>query len=240
MFRLSDSILDLSVPAKSGLLRQPEHLLLSQPSGNAFDIERPKYQIISVKTALEFHWNGYHVSEKMDGCWHEMRIGSSVIVGEMMADGTFCAFNLLVFNGKDIRKLPTSERLELLASHFPNLQRPAEPIEGESAADFLNRVLARGGEGIVAVALNCPFGVKTFKVKRNETFDCVVTEKHHQKKSLHLSLNGEDVGWCACRARGELRKISVGSVVEVSCMKRFSSGRFREPVFIRPRPDKSF
>lgn len=200
------------------------------------EIIRPKYGVVTVATALEFDWAGYHVSEKMDGVWHELVIGDSVIVGELMADDRFFAFDIAVFDGVDIRLRPTVERLAIL-NRF-NLLRPSMPQPGESPAEFLQRILKAGGEGIVAKVLDCPFGVKTYKVKRCETFDCVVTEKHTTKKSLRLSLDGQDVGRCGCVK--EFRRVKIGDVVEIACMQRHRSGRLRDPRFIRLRPDKSF
>ena len=194
-------------------------------------IPRPKYGVTSIDAALEFHWQGYHISEKMDGCWHELSIGESVIVGEMMPDGRFFAFDIPIYQGQDIRKKKTSERLNILDGF--NLLRPATPETGETPAQFIKRIIDAGGEGIVAKALDCPFGAKTFKVKRVETHDCNVVERHATKRSVRLELDGEDVGWCKVGSR-----VHIGDIIEVKCMKRTASGKLREPIFIRSRPDK--
>jgi len=200
-------------------------------------IMRPEYAVLDLPAALAGDWSGYHVSEKMDGRWHELAIGANRIVGELMPDGTFFAFDIPIFDGRDIRQRPKAERLEILDTF--KLRRPPAPMPGESAEDFIRRTLAGGGEGAVISNLESPWGCDIWKAKRVQTFDCVVTDLHPDKLSLHLALAGEDVGWCPCLRQSAFDAIRRGDVVEVAAYGRHASGKFREPRFIRVRHDKS-
>lgn len=198
-------------------------------------IKRPAYGSMSVAAALDHDWSGYHVSEKMDGVWHELAIGNSVVVGELMRDDSFYAFDLPFFAGHDIRRQPKSERMAILDTF--KLRRPSIPATGESPAAFLQRVLARGGEGIVAAVLDGPFGYDMCKIKRQATFDCMVAAKG--RGNMILTMNGEAAGCCALLG-ASYDAVRVGDVVEIAAFARLASGKFREPRFLRSRPDKSF
>jgi len=216
----------------------PEHQNGSRPRGrsamNSFTIARPQYGSLPVAAALDYDWTGYDLTEKLDGRWHELRIGGSVVVGELMPDGRFFAFDLPIHAGTDLRRAPRHERMARLDT-FP-LLRPAAPQPGESPAHFLQRILAAGGEGIVAALADGPFGYDVCKVKRAETFDCRVVEKFSQ--SIALELDGQSAGRCAVLGP-EFAQIQPGDVVEIAAFSRTARGKFREPRFLRRRPDKA-
>lgn len=195
-------------------------------------IKRPAYGSLKVEAALDHDWTGYHLSEKMDGVWHEFAIGQSIIVGELMRDDSFYAFDLPVYQGRDIRPLPRSERLEILDSF--KLLRPSSAGD-MPAGDFIRSILARGGEGVVAALLAGPFGYDVCKIKRADTFDCVVVEKMNQ--AMRLTLNGEPAGNCALLGKS-YELVQVGDMVEIEAFRRLASGKFREPRFKRVRADK--
>jgi len=184
-------------------------------------IKRPTF--LSVPLSVGLNWTGsgpWRFEEKLDGRWHELGIGQSRIVGELMKSGEFFAFDIPIYNGADIRGKPLRERLVILDT-FPLLR----PAVGDGR-EFLSAVLERGGEGVVAKNLEAPFGVELYKCKRNETHDCTVTEKNPARGSIHLTLDGEDVGWCP--AHSAFEKIQVGYTVEIVAFGRHASGKFRE------------
>ena len=149
-----------------------------------------------------------------------------------MKDGRFIAFDVIQYNGMDVSKRPLRARLALL-DLLPH-PRPDHGLGGE----FLEAVLANGGEGVVAKDLDSRFGATWFKCKRIETFDLVVTEKAVGKMSIRIAeRSGLDRGWCPCFS--EYEKIRVGEIVEVSAYAISKNGKLREPRFIRRRPDKS-
>jgi len=203
-------------------------------------IRRPPFG--SVALAEGRRWRGgagWRYEEKLDGRWCVRECDRALLVGEAMRDGRFFAFDVVRYAGQDLRPLALRERLQVLDDLTQGELRGAflRPATGQGG-EFLEAVLAAGGEGIVAKPLSAPWGASLwFKCKRVETFDCVVTEKNLARGSIRLALNGEDCGWCpALRAFESLR---VGDVVEIAAYRRNVSGKFREPQFIRARPDKS-
>jgi len=195
-------------------------------------IARPDYESVSLETGLRWNQsNAVQYSEKLDGCRNEIRIGQSVIVGELMQDGRFFAFDLPIFQGNDIRRESRRARLAMLDTF--NLLRPESDTNG---GELLRRVLARGGEGICAADWESPFNATVWRCKRIETFDCLVTAKDVSRSTIQLSLDGTDAGWCP--ARSAFWKIQLGDVVEVAAYRRNASGKLRESRFIRLRPDR--
>jgi hypothetical protein len=194
-------------------------------------ITRPRYHEVPLQAGLAWCGRGLRFEEKLDGRWHVLAIGESRITGELMRDGRFFAFDIPIYAGQDVRRLPLRERLEILDT-FP-LLRPATGLGGE----FLRAVLDRGGEGIVAKDLDAPFGMGWTKCKRIETYDLVVTGRREETGVLELAtLAGEPRGNCPAKAMFE--RIAVGDVVEVACHSLTVAGKLREPRFVRRRPDK--
>jgi len=203
---------------------------------SGFCCSLPKYGSMKISEALHFDFSGWDLTEKMDGVTHEMRIGSSVITGEMMPDGRLFALDLPIYNGVDIRQKPRSERLARL--DIFRLRRPFRPNQNEAPTQFIERILSAGGEGVVAAPLDAPFGYDIVKIKRYETFDCVVTEKHDRRRSVRVEFQNQNAGWCAILGP-EFEQVSPGTIIEIAAFNWSISGKFREPRFIRLRPDKS-
>ena len=203
-------------------------------------IQRPPYQSVPLKIGLRWNYSpDVQFTEKMDGIRRELAIGKSIIVGELMRDSRFYAFDLPIYDGADIRNLPRRERLEILNS-FKLLR----PESSDNGGELLQKVLARGGEGICAAHWESTFYDTICRCKRQETHDCTVIEKHPSKLSIHISENGVDRGWCAVLGGSywegfQLDKIHVGDVVEIECFGVTAKSKFREPRFVRARPDKA-
>ena len=69
-----------------------------------------------------------------------------------------------------------------------------------------------------------------------QTFDVRVTGK--ARRALEICFEGQSAGKVALDgARYDL--VQIGDMIEISAMKRTASGKFREPRFVRVRPDKS-
>ena len=195
-------------------------------------LPRPPYETVPLATGLR--WNespDIQFTEKMDGVRHELVIGQSVIVGELMRDERFFAFDLPIYNGADIRPMPRRERLAILDTF--NLLRPEASANG---GELLQRVLARGGEGICAAHWQGAFYDTTWRCKRIETHDCIVAEKA-ARQSVRLTEDGIDRGWCPARG-GMADILNIGDVVEIACQKIHTSGKFREARIVRIRTDK--
>jgi ATP-dependent DNA ligase len=197
-------------------------------------IERPPFYSVTLDQGMLWQPSAnWLYEEKLDGRWSTREIEGSIIVGEQMPDGRFIAFDIASLKGVDLRPVPLLERLALL-DIFP-LPRPRRG----PGAEFLEAILAEGGEGVVAKKLDLPWGHAWHRCKRVETFDLRVTEKPLGLMALRLAdpLTGEDRGKCPCFAG--LENIAVGSIVEVAAYALTKSGKLREPRFLRCRPDKS-
>lgn len=200
----------------------------------AVKIERPEF--ISVSLAHGLKWKGggdWIYEEKMDGIWSVCETEQYTLVGEQMADGLFFAFDCLIFHHTDISECALRVRLnclDILRKHHPALLRPAHG----NGAEFLEAVLARGGEGVVAKHLDAPFGDPWHKCKRVETLDLVVTEKN--LTSIRLADNGQDRGWCKVGAI--INQIHTGDIVEIAAYGLTAKGKLRESRFVRVRHDK--
>jgi ATP-dependent DNA ligase len=203
---------------------------------NAPEIIRPHFGQMELVRALAFDWRGWHVSQKLDGVWTVRDFDGSILTGEKMKGGQFFAFDVAIAYGADVRRWPWVERREAMRQ----IARAAgvDTVPEGHGAEFIEAVLRDGGEGIVAKPWDSFFGVDWVKVKRFETFDCRVIEKHPRKLSLHLSLDGQDAGWCLCLQTAVFDTVQPGDVVEVRTYGRHASGKFREPRFFRIRRDK--
>src|ERR1022692_283265 len=128
----------------------------------------------SVRLADGLKWrggNGWRYEENLDGQLHVEELPhATAVIGELMRGGQFFAFDVLNYNGQDLRSLPLSERLMVLDGM--NLPRPATGCGGV----FLGAVLSRGGEGVIAKRLDAPWGVPWYKCKRCMVYYCRVAD----------------------------------------------------------------
>ncbi|HEX3867162.1 MAG TPA: DNA ligase D, partial [Gemmatimonadaceae bacterium] len=92
---------------------------------------------------------------------------------------TFFAFDLLAFDGFDLRPLPLAERKRLLIEAIPTLGavRPLDHIEREGEA-FLEQVRAMGLEGVIAKQASAPYRAgrtdQWLKIKPEPTGEFVI------------------------------------------------------------------
>jgi ATP-dependent DNA ligase len=207
-------------------------------------IERPKFVTVPLAHGLKWRGGGgWRYEQKMDGVWgfESFYIGRDIFtaVGERMKGGEFYAFDIVQFAGEDCSQEPLSQRINLLdmacESSCTLFNRPAVG----NGAEFLEAVLAHGGEGVVAKQLDAPFGAEWFKCKRIVTFDLLVTEKAMDgRSSIRVGeLNGEDRGWCPCKATFD--QVKVGDIVEIAAYSLTAKGKLREPRFVKIRYDKA-
>jgi ATP-dependent DNA ligase len=149
------------------------------------------------------------------------------VAGELMRDGQFFAFDVLRYDGQDLRPLPLWERLKVLDTM--KLPRPAVGSGGE----FLEAVLARGGEGVVAKPLDAAYGAPWTKCKRSQVFYCRVTGLDPWTGGVFLADrdSGEPRGKMPLRSK--IERVRVGSILKVEAYGLTSRGMLREA-----RPDK--
>lgn len=176
--------------------------------------------------------------EKLDGAWSVLDDSyGNIFVGEEVFTmwhpfKTFHPFDIIQCEGVDVRNRPLWERQEMIA-----MRNMAQPQSGLfNAQAFMEIILARGGEGIVIKDLSSPFGVPWLKVKRQTTFDLIVTSKEGTWNLRLATPEGEDRGLCP--ARKSFDSIQIGDIVEVAGFGLTAKGKIREPRFVRVRHDK--
>ena len=162
-----------------------------------------------------------------------------------MASGEFYAFDL---RGPEFERAPLRERLVALdaLTGTLGLLRPAVGCGGE----FLEAVLARGGEGVVVKDLAGLPGATWTKIKRVQVFYGIVRDLNLGKGSVRVDLlhpsfldtpsfepsnyaTGDNGGWVALGPRFEAVKI--GDVLKLEAYGQHKSGLLREA-----RLDKDF
>lgn len=197
------------------------------------DISRPKIREISLAEGLKFSGSGYIAQEKYDGVFHMERRDRSVFIGEKMRDGRFIPFDMAVCQGDDCRRSSYNDRwnaLRAATAIFPsNWHLPATGMGGE----FLEAVLARGGEGVVFKHLEGHWGVGQWKAKRFQTYDVKVVN------ILQNAVEVEYEGVLAGKVAVNNPQMAIGSIIEIGAYCITASGKFREGRFIRTRHDKA-
>jgi hypothetical protein len=169
-------------------------------------------------------------------------LGGCGFDGELCA-GTYWPFDLVMADGQDLRRRPLRERRTWLAELRPAFPAWMHPIPEGRGGEFLEAVLARGGEGIVAKHIDSRYGEPDAWVKcKDRTEDCIIAELHQVKSSARLEQLAPagliDCGW-VCLYGLRLAGLQVGDVVEVACHHlRHASGRLREARILRARTDK--
>lgn len=200
---------------------------------------KPTKTIIPVERALA-EWRDptmlYQVKE--DGCFEEREMAGALIAGERLSSGEFIAFDLLAINSSflDLASAPLTHR-------WPMLKRIALPpgcrlVESApNGADLLQRVLARGGEGVVAKRWDDPFG-PMLAAKRSQNFLCRISAFNGGANSVKIedAATGDPRGNVPLRA-GKIEQVRVGSVLKVVGMLETRSGKIREPRLCSDAPN---
>lgn len=201
------------------------------------NIQRLKYESAPLADGLAWKPDAaWRVEEKMDGVWKVREIGGALVAGEQMRNGDFYAFDMAEFAGQDLRGEPLRFRLQALdeLTARNGLLRPAHGRGG----DFLAEVLGRGGEGVVAKHLDSTWNQAFWKCKRLETFDCAVSDASGPLLSVAIEFEGVPAGRVPVLSLSVREALLNGDVIEIAAQSRHPSGKFREPRFIRMRPDK--
>lgn len=184
-----------------------------------------KPRIDPVPLADGLRWKpaaNFRYEEKLDGRFHVEDLPAATVVGELMHSGAFFAFDVVSYRGEDLRQCPLRERLAVLDT----LSLP-RPVTG-SGGEFLEAVLARGGEGVVAKDLDAAFGFGLWKCKRAEVHFCRVADLDPWTGAAVLQDrdSGEPRGRVALRSRFDL--VRVGSVLKVEAYGLTAKGLLRE------------
>jgi ATP-dependent DNA ligase I len=170
------------------------------------DITSRVPELVETALALPVHaavLDGEAIALRPDGRPHPFqvtagRLGSKLGVERLRAAMplTLFAFDVLHLDGEDLLDRPGAERFEALAAAVPEpLRIPRVVTDDEAvAAEFLDRTLARGHEGVLVKSLGAPYeagrrGSGWIKVKPRHTLDLVVlaVEWGHGRRQGYLS-----------------------------------------------------
>ena len=193
-------------------------------------IIKPRKVTVPLATGLAWRGGGgFRFEEKMDGVFSTRQIGGCLVAGELMKSGEFIAFDCLAVNEQDIRTAPLRERLAVLDGL--SISRPATGTGGE----FLEAILARGGEGVCRKDLSAPYG-EMIVCKRLVELLCVVTQiGTSQAVKIADATTGADRGK-VCLFGGKVDRVRVGSVIKVVGMELTDNGKVREPRLCQDTP----
>ena len=124
-------------------------------------MKRPEYKETTLADALKFNWRGcdWHLSEKMDGVWTLRDFDRSLVTGETMRDGNFYGFDIVTADNQDVRRCAWLDRRTAL---FDCAARYGFRLVKQGiGAEFIEAILANGGEGVVVLAGNVEAGAGT-------------------------------------------------------------------------------
>lgn len=178
--------------------------------------------------------------------------GDTLIDGELIGT-TFCAFDLLMFNGRDLRERPAIDRVAALMQLIGD--QPSPVVKGTPAVTaaakraLLDFARANGEEGIVFKRAAAPYrsdrpnsGGDALKFKLVESCSVRVAGITPGKRSVQMQLLDAGGQWI------DVGRVTVppnhglpaeGAVVEVCYLYAFPmpGGALFQPVYLGPRSD---
>lgn len=190
-------------------------------------------------------------------------LGSSTAKAAAQSDRiTFMAFDLISYDGLDIRGLPYTKRRAALeriyAAH--NFTRSIIVPQVSVSDESVDALLAQGFEGMMVKDSTAPYasgkrGAGWTKVKPQDTLDVVVTGFKPGENGftgmvgavefgLYDGDNLVEVGRCSGMTMPVREQMTeypdrwLGSVIEIKHMGQMPSGSYRHPQFKRRRDDK--
>lgn len=165
--------------------------------------------------------------------------------------GTYlAAFDLLEYNGQDLRSLPFIDRytkLTEIADANPSLRISTLAVTTEEKQALFARVTADNGEGLVFKRANASFtagrpnsGGDQLKFKLYDEASVIVM-KINTKRSFQMGVldeNGDPVlvGNCTIPANQPIP--AVGDVIEVSYLYAYQGGSLFQPTYNKARSDQ--
>lgn len=177
----------------------------------------------------------------------------------------FTVFDMLFNDGKDIMHYPRDVRggalIGMLAVRLPKEHFSLVPTRivkcDHDQQTFFDKVVEAGGEGLVLKTMKGSYGVGQKKMKKEKTYDVVITGFTKANEGKYYGLIGalefgaykdgklSYVGKCSGMTDAERMNFTnnqgsfLGKVVEVKSNGLTKKGVLRHPRFLRMRPDKS-
>jgi hypothetical protein len=209
-------------------------------------IRKPTKIIVPLSAGLAWGNDPYvHYEEKLDGDFQVRADGGNLIVGEFLAPDHqragmyhapgFYAFDILEFRGENTMLWPLAARMAVLCRHWAGLRAPEWNGDG-TPGQWLQDILSRGGEGMVAKDIGAPWGTPMLACKRLGTWLCAVTGVgNSQSVGICDSVTGEDRGRVKLGG-GKCDRVRVGSIIKVEGMQLTDDGKIREPRLCKDSP----
>jgi hypothetical protein len=195
-------------------------------------IAHPRKEIVPLAVGLAWGNDGAIYQEKLDGefsLWTESaKGGNNILTVEKMADGRIIVWDCLASDGQDLRGAGTMDRFMAMVGLCERFKLPMVETVQDGGA-LLQRVLARGGEGIVRKLPHATYYDAMTACKRLQTWQCAVTAINYATGGAAIvdAITGENRGTCPLRNRvGQFR---VGSIVKVEGLGLHAGGKIRDP-----------
>lgn len=165
-------------------------------------------------------------------------------------------FDVLFYNGQDLRKKPLSERHTILCGIVKAMGNPTIQVvsQHKDKVGLFKREIEAGREGVVLKNLGSSYGVNWVKCKRRSDFTVLVSgfqpgkgKYTHTLGALLFSVYRDgkltEVGKCSGMTDTERDAIWknrdkwMGQPIDVFAQEVTKDGRFRHPVWHRKRDD---
>lgn len=216
-------------------------------------ISRPRKIVVPAAVALGW-LPGQHVfSRKYDGQFSTVRVGPWTLIAEKVraksgakltasdlaelklakhsAPWFYAAHSVAVVDGEDCSWMGAGDRWDLLRRLMVNGPLPADDgahvvlADSGPGGEFFEAVIAAGGEGVCAAPIDAPWGL-IYAAKPMLEVQAVVMAINIAHGTVNIADTDSlvDLGRVVCRKFA----VRIGSVLDVECMGRHSSGALRE------------
>jgi hypothetical protein len=197
---------------------------------------KPTKQIVPLAVGLAWQSGGLF-QQKIDGKFATVETAGGILAGEDVR-GNFTAFDCIGWRGADVRAEILSERLKMRNELCNAGQIQIVPEVTERGGEFLESILAAGGEGAVCKRLDATWFEPMLAAKRFKTWLCRVAAFNGGTQSVCI------VDAASGQARGNLPllggkcdRVRVGSLLKVEGFGLHASGLIREGRVCRDTPD---
>lgn len=202
-------------------------------------IQKPRKVFVPLAEGLRWCSDGkFLFLEKYDGRWVEggLPFNGNLLLAERMT-GThgvwYAAHTVANIAGQNVLGESTRTRWRELQRIARDFEQPAGPdirlAASGAGGEFLQAVLAQGGEGVCAFDLDAPWG-QMWACKRLESFHCEVTGFCGGSQTVAISrvTAGQPCGHVALRG-GKVDQVRIGSIIKVEGQGLTADGQIREP-----------
>ena len=172
----------------------------------------------------------------------------------------YMVFDIIQYKGKDVRQMSQEDRRTLLVDAYLHNFEDCPFIHismmytGLPIITLWKEIMERGGEGIVIKHRETPYGDGWVKVKK-VLEDSVIVTGFTEGKGKYANMIGAikfgqyddgvliKFGQCSGfddatrQLLTDNQEETIGKVLDIKFQERFKSGKFREPRFLRFRPD---